>query len=527
MSPILAGTSSALPQPSRNLTSPVLPRTYAPTGLVHARGFHLSAALQFLRKHWFTIGLLVGSLIAVNWVVTHKRAPGSMTVIEAQSMDMTDMKAPVGVMPVAAEAVRLQSLDGGKSFPATISAFTEEEVVARVPGRLSSVLVYPGDKVRAGQLLAIIDAPEYDSDRRSAEALSGAKSAEIVSAERMIAHHRNALNAANANLDAAKTAKAKAGTDVETASLELAKSKDDLVAARAAKAERQAELTYDEQDLARERSLYKQGAVALDEVQSSQRDHDAAASRVATAQAAIGSATQSVNIAQQKLLATNQMVTESDAQVAIASSGVDQAQEAIAQAHADANATRFQANAATSDAAKASTIANYRQLRALADGVVSDRLISPGTSVIAGQAVLRLNSINQVRVQADVPSALSRTLKVGDPVQVTTDSGGGEARITSIFPAVDPQTRTLRIEALMSNPNGALKPGMFAQLQIEGGSNKVLAVPTAAIQSDDSGKFVWTVEQRPGTGKPRIGPARCTHKSAKRAQASAPFARWT
>ncbi|MBS1723007.1 MAG: efflux RND transporter periplasmic adaptor subunit [Armatimonadetes bacterium] len=480
----------------------------------------MSPTLNFIKKHWLTLGLLVGSVVGVSWIVTHNRPPGSMTVIEAQGMDMTTMKPPVGVMPVSLETVRWMSLNGGSSFPATISAFTDEEVTARIPGRISRILVYPGDQVAAGQLLATLDAPEYDAQLRKAQATSGAKAAEVVSAERMIAHHKNILAGSKASVNAAQAARDKAQTDVEAADIELQKSKDELAGAKAAKEERLAEVTYADKELVREKQLYSKGAISLDELQTSQRDRDAAAARVQSAEAAVQSSNQSVRIADKRLTAARQTVVQADAQIAAANADAAQAQEGIAQAHADANAKRFESSAASAEAAGASVFVDYRKLTALASGVVAERVVSPGTAVAAGQVVLRLKSVGQVRVQADVPQAFAASVRAGTAVRIVTDSTERKAHISSVFPSVDPQTRTFRVEALVSDSSGSLKPGMFARLELEGSGVRGLAVRSAAVQSDDNGKFVWLAVQRKGTGKTdwtctmhpqvsRPGPGKC------------------
>ena len=424
-----------------------------------------------------------------------------MTVIEAQSMDMTDMKAPVGVMPVAVDTAGMKPLEVGKSFPAIVSALTDEDVVARVPGRVSNLLVYPGDQVQPGQLLATIEAPEYDASLRKAQAMSQAKSAEVVSAERMIAHHRNALYSAKATVQGAKAAKLRAQTEVEASGLERDKAQSDLQAAQAALSEKQAALTYAGKEALRQAELYKKGAISLDELQMSERDQAATAAQAQSAQAAIESAKRSVGIAEKRLLAAKQMVMEAGSQVAIAEAGTGQASEGIAQAHADANAKRFESSAASAEASGASVLVDYRQLKALGSGVVSERLVSPGTPVMPGQIILRLKSLGVVRVQADIPQSLSGSIEVGTPVLIKTEAGDKEAAITSVFPAVDPQTRTFKVEAKFQNQGGLLKPGMFASLELRGTGKAVLAIKSAATQSDDSGKFVWTVQHRAGTGE--------------------------
>ena len=423
-----------------------------------------------------------------------------MTVIEAQSMDMTNMKAPVGTQPVSVETVSLRSLQGGKSFPGVVVAFTEEDIVSRIPGKVSRIFVYPGDQVHGGQLLATLDAPEYEANLRKAQAMSGAKSAEVISAEREIDHHRNILRKANATTKAAEAARARAHTDIESADIELQKAKEEFAAKLAEIDQLRADLKFAEQELMRQNTLYKKGAISLEELQSSQKDRDSASAKVKSSEATARSSEQSVRIAEKRAKGARQMLDESDAQVSGAKAEAAQAQEGIAQAHAQASAKRFESTGANAEASSASAISAYRELRALGDGVVAERLVSPGTAVSVGQVVLRLKTLNRVRVQADVPQNLSGSLRTGMSVRIIGDSFEKSALLSSVFPSVDTQTRTFRIETVLTNSDGKLKPGMFARIEADGSGERELAVRSTAVMSDDSGKFVWTIKTKTGTG---------------------------
>ncbi len=424
-----------------------------------------------------------------------------MTVIEAQGMDMTEMKAPLGTQPVSVEAAALRSMSGGMSFPATVAEFAGEDVVARVPGRVARILVYPGDKVRAGQLVATLEAPEYEAAMRKAQAMSSAKSAEVVSAEREVEHHRNVLGKAHAVAKGTQVARARAQTDIESAKLELQKALDEVSAKKAETEERRVELRLASQELTREGNLYKKGAISLDELQTAERDLGTAAARVKRSEANARSADQSVEIAKNRVKAAEQMAMEVDAQILSAKAEEAQATEGIAQAHADARAKQFESRAATSDASAAAAFSGYRELRALADGVVAERLVSQGTSVVAGQTIIKLKSFAEVRVQAEVPQSMSGSVRTGMPIQVVADSILRNGTLTSVFPTVDSQTRTFRIEAILPNRDGSFKPGMFARLEVGGSGAHALSVRTVAVHTDDSGKYVWTVQTKPGTGK--------------------------
>ncbi|MFX9011992.1 efflux RND transporter periplasmic adaptor subunit, partial [Acinetobacter baumannii] len=81
-----------------------------------------------------------------------------------------------------------------------------------------------------------------------------------------------------------------------------------------------------------------------------------------------------------------------------------------------------QSRAAVSEASAglkgASTQKGYSELRAQVDGVVTQRLVSPGVVVAPGQSVLKVAQVSPVRIQANVPQQDLSKIKVGDEVQV-------------------------------------------------------------------------------------------------------------
>ena len=91
-------------------------------------------------------------------------------------MDMTTSKPPPGTQPVAVEEVSMRSIGGMAEYPATVAALSDEDVVARVQGRVSKVLVYPGDRVRPGMLVATLEANELSEQADQARLMAVSKS---------------------------------------------------------------------------------------------------------------------------------------------------------------------------------------------------------------------------------------------------------------------------------------------------------------------------------------------------------------
>jgi HlyD family secretion protein len=89
------------------------------------------------------------------------------------AMDMT-MRVTAGAtpFPVSVAAVARGTMTGTVTYTGTVAAFSEEDIFPRVTGRIVEMPVYPGDAVRAGQVLARLDDVELTSKVREAEAMA-------------------------------------------------------------------------------------------------------------------------------------------------------------------------------------------------------------------------------------------------------------------------------------------------------------------------------------------------------------------
>src|SRR5689334_4640652 len=110
-------------------------------------------------KKWFHKngpGLLLIAAVAVatGWATHKYQRNGHLDVLSAQAMDMSAMHPPVGAAPVALAAVRQGSLSDTVTYTGTVRAYNEQDVSPRITGRLVALPVYPGNRVRAGQVVA-------------------------------------------------------------------------------------------------------------------------------------------------------------------------------------------------------------------------------------------------------------------------------------------------------------------------------------------------------------------------------------
>jgi RND family efflux transporter MFP subunit len=282
----------------------------------------------------------------------------------------------------------------------------------------------------------------------------------------------------------------------------------------------QAEVAYWEQELQREKQLLEVGAVSAEEYQREEADAKAARARLAQARAMVAEKEQAVAAAQAKsreaaaeVGAARKRIAALEAERDKAQAGVDRAKADVEAAVARVERARAEVRAAegmrderaagvraatarTSEASagigqreaalvSARTVRGYTEIRATADGVVTQRLVSPGVLVTPGTPILRIAQIDRVRLQAYVAERDLGLASRGNRVEALSPKlRGGKltAAVTSVFPAADPATRTATVEAVVGNADHRLFPGDAVTLRFLAPPQRgVLTVANAAI----------------------------------------------
>jgi RND family efflux transporter MFP subunit len=122
------------------------------------------------------------------------------------------------------------------------------------------------------------------------------------------------------------------------------------------------------------------------------------------------------------------------------------------------------------------------------DGFISQRRVSVGEFVQPSTAVVTLLRINPLRLQLTIPSALASQVSIGQPVTARVDAFPGkvfEGKISAVSPLIAAESRSFLVEARVPNPNGQLKPGMFAVASIDQGrTERAMLVPKHAVVED-------------------------------------------
>jgi RND family efflux transporter MFP subunit len=145
-------------------------------------------------------------------------------------------------------------------------------------------------------------------------------------------------------------------------------------------------------------------------------------------------------------------------------------------------------------------------LRAPRSGVIGYRQVEVGDMVSAGQKLLSIYDNSKIYVDCQVSEQDLPALYAGMNVRVGIDSLGKTyaGKIIYISPASDPSTLTFSLRIELTNPDAAVKSGMFTRTIINAVLRpNTLVVPTAAVQEKNGENFVFvlnpqnnTVEQR-------------------------------
>lgn len=118
-------------------------------------------------------------------------------------------------------------------------------------------------------------------------------------------------------------------------------------------------------------------------------------------------------------------------------------------------------------------------------GVIGELGAREGMTVMAGAPLFRINGLDTVWVNAEVPENLAALIRPGSTVEARTPALPGalfKGKVGAILPEVNAATRTLQARVELANPGRQLLPGMFTSISLSGAARKdVLLVPSEAV----------------------------------------------
>jgi HlyD family secretion protein len=332
-------------------------------------------------------------------------------------------------------------------------------VAAKTSGRIRELTVREGDRVEAGQVIAVLDDEQIRAREQQAAAAVRQAEARVRLAQHQITVLDEQLRQSRIGVDQART---DAQGRVNEAEARLAAAEAQQAQAEAA----HAQARWDREALTR---LYQRELVAEQEARRAQNNEDAQAAVVVASRRQVEAARGALTAARASL--ANPAIRSS--QVAAVEGQILQAQADIAAAQADAERARAELVEAR---------ANRSDLRIVAPfgGTVAIRTAEPGEVVTAGTPVITLVNLSEVYLRAFVPEGQIGLVRLGQPARVYLDSAPTtplEAVVTRVDPEAsftpentyfreDRVKQVVGVKLQLRDADGFAKPGMPADGEI-------------------------------------------------------------
>ena len=156
-------------------------------------------------------------------------------------------------------------------------------------------------------------------------------------------------------------------------------------------------------------------------------------------------------------------------------------------------------NDATIDAlTKKTDLAATFSLNSPIDGIVVERNATVGASVGTDANVFKIIDLSHVWIDADVFEKDLPRVRTGQDVKLTVTAfpqSTFSGKVILINSVVDPDTRTVKVRTEVANPDGRLKPDMFANVQIITDVNRAaISIPQSAVLNDEGKSIVFVAE---------------------------------
>jgi membrane fusion protein (multidrug efflux system) len=164
---------------------------------------------------------------------------------------------------------------------------------------------------------------------------------------------------------------------------------------------------------------------------------------------------------------------------------------------AQANLDRTEAEIAAKQA-----MIRKKSIRTPFAGELGIRIINPGQYLAPGDEIVQLVGLDPIYAEYSLPERYLSELRVGQKVTVSVQAYPDtvfEGDIYAISPSIQTASRSVRIRALIENPDRRLRPGMFAEVDtLLDARDRVLTLPERAVAYNPYGESVFVVNEADG-----------------------------
>lgn len=439
-----------------------------------------------------------------------KPAPGADTHgheeeehVEGQISLSKDAQAIAGIKTAT---VGFEEIQDSLDVPGVVTSTDKGRAVVTPPvaGRVVKIVAHLGDSVRQGQTLAMFESPELSqawSTIAEATRARDAASSDLQQARSEVDLAQAKLTAANVNLTRQREL-VKAGAfsqaPIQAAQNELNEAQSELLSV-------QKEQSSHAEQLRRLENLFKDGIVSKSELEAARLELQQDQIRLDRAKAKIENAKATYerekNIATRGLLNAKELQS-AEADVKSSQLELDRARIRVRAAQsALVNAGRAISNAKAvyrSNSGTGGASVGLVALTAPIAGTITHLDITKGQAVDRTQVLMEVENLQSVWVTASIPEKDSAKVQKGAIVRVTVAALPGRqftGVVIVVGTRVDPKTRSIPVQCLITEAQGQLKPDMFASVHVGvRTARQEIVVPASAVVSEDKKSFIFVKE---------------------------------
>lgn len=431
--------------------------------------------LVWLRHRWVSRWAVTLVLLAVIYYTT----TAAVAWLTAPRIEMT-MSPLTGPVAVAAEPAKTEEIVEKVTYTGSISPYQEVTVYPRWEGWVQVFKLYEGDRVEQGQVIARLDRLELGAVVEQAKFKLAQAEADVRQREAQLAQAKVGILKA-----AEERAQAEAGLQEAQAMLAVARA--NLEAARPAIVQAKAEAEYLAAEFKRDEILVARGAIAQASFDQRRAQYVSAEQRVLEAQARVVQMEAQVASVEAKIVSARAGINRAIANQEAADKHVLHAEAALASAHASVAQAKEELE-------RRKVVLGYTTVEAPITGLVAKRHIYAGILVKPGMPIVDLEDLSRVRVQAKVAEQDLAKVRIGTEAVVRFPAlpeshNTVKARVTTVFPQLDPVTRTATVEVVIPNPGELIKTDMYAFVDlILERKPKAVTIPRLAVERDQQGQ---------------------------------------
>ena len=377
---------------------------------------------------------------------------------------------------------------GNLTVPANLDAYDEAAVSARASGVVIRRHADIGTRVRRGQVLAEIDAPDLDHQTDQAVADVSRAAAADEQAQAAIGDAQAQVLRANAKVKQSQANIAVAVANLRRAERAVATQRSQTVSAKS-------RLDLTKVTYQRWAALLKDGAVPPQDV-------DDRRSAFEQAQAQHHAARTATQEAQAQLEAMRAQLEASKADLNASLADENSALQHVQAAVAGQNASIASHRSSQANARRYQAMQGFEKVLAPFNGVVTIRNIDVGSQVAPGMpanGMFRVGRSDRLRTKIQIPERFSGSITDNMPARVKVPQFPErhfDGKVVRRSGALDGDTRTLQVEVTVENPTGILIPGMYGQVQFEMAGKPTLRVPASCVMMTSKGPRVGVVDEQ-------------------------------